>query len=307
MQAHPSGQQFEIENGPAALTAVEVGGGLRSFRSGDQEILDGYSSAEMCHDARGDVLIPWPNRTAGGRYRFNGTDEQLPINEPSHHNSIHGLVRWTNWSLSDRSESSVTLTHALYPQPGYPFALALQITYTLSDSGLETRMEAANSGSNPCPFGAGQHPYIKLGTGLINDLSLTIPARSMYRYNDDLIPTQKIPARGTDLDFQTGHPIGTTEINMDYTDLERGPDGRVRVTLEDPFTGRSVAVWMDESFRHATVYTGETVQPPDRRRHGLAVEPMTCPPNALVTGEDLIVLQPGESWTGRWGIEVRGF
>jgi aldose 1-epimerase len=62
---------------------------------------------------------------------------------------------------------------------------------------------------------------------------------------------------------------------------------------------------MDDAFPHATVYTGETVQPPARRRTSLAVEPMTCPPNAFVSGEDLLVLGAGESWQGTWGIVVR--
>jgi aldose 1-epimerase len=91
---------------------------------------------------------------------------------------------------------------------------------------------------------------------------------------------------------------------MDYTDLERGVDGRARVILQAPDGGVTVEVWMDEAFRHVTVYTGETVQPPFRRRQSVAVEPMTCPPNAFVSGEDLLVLQPGESWQGAWGIAI---
>jgi aldose 1-epimerase len=62
---------------------------------------------------------------------------------------------------------------------------------------------------------------------------------------------------------------------------------------------------MDEAFKHVTVYTGDTVQPASRRRQSLAIEPMTCPPNAFVSGEDLLTLQPGESWQGTWGVSVR--
>jgi aldose 1-epimerase len=91
---------------------------------------------------------------------------------------------------------------------------------------------------------------------------------------------------------------------MDYTDLERGGDGRAVVTLRAPHGTRSVEVWMDEAFKYVTIYTGETVNPPERRRHSLAVEPMTCPPNAFLSGEDLLLLQPGEDWSGSWGITV---
>ena len=36
----------------------------------------------------------------------------------------------------------------------------------------------------------------------------------------------------------------------------------------------------------------------------IAIEPMTCPPNAFRTGTDVIRLEPGGSWRGRWGISV---
>jgi len=36
------------------------------------------------------------------------------------------------------------------------------------------------------------------------------------------------------------------------------------------------------------------------------VEPMTCPPNALVNGTDLVVLEPGETFSATWGIRSGG-
>jgi aldose 1-epimerase len=32
---------------------------------------------------------------------------------------------------------------------------------------------------------------------------------------------------------------------------------------------------------------------------------MTCPPNALRTGKDVIALEPGQEWSARWGIVPR--
>jgi Galactose mutarotase and related enzymes len=62
-----------------------------------------------------------------------------------------------------------------------------------------------------------------------------------------------------------------------------------------------VTVWADDSWPWLQVFTGDL---PDIRRRGLAVEPMTCPPQAFRTGEDVIRLEPGESWSGEWGIEA---
>jgi aldose 1-epimerase len=49
------------------------------------------------------------------------------------------------------------------------------------------------------------------------------------------------------------------------------------------------------------LFTGDPL--PDVNRRSLAVEPMTCPPNAFRTGEGLIRLEPGGSFTSAWGIE----
>jgi len=300
----PSGEQLEISHGDLRATIVEVGGGLRSFSAGDLEVLDGYPAGEMCHDGRGQLLLPWPNRLAGGTYTFEGVTYQLPLSEPAHSNAIHGLVRWANWTVQTRTAESVTMAHRLHPMPGYPFMLDLSATYTLLDGGLQVTVRAVNTGAMPCPFGAGQHPYLRVGTPLVNSALLQVPAPTMHRYNDRLIPTGRVPVDGTPLDFRTLHPIGDTEINMDYMDLERDDDGRAHILLQAPDHGPALTVWMDQAFKHVTIYTGETVQPPSHRRHGLAIEPMTCPPNAFATGDDLLVLQPEEPWEGNWGIAV---
>lgn len=305
MSVFPSGEQVEIGSGSLRATVVEVSGGLRALTAGDLEVLDGYPTEEMCHDARGQLLMPWPNRLANGKYTFAGKEHQAPINETATDTAIHGLVRWANWHAAEQRLDSVTMRHRLLPSPGYPFALDLAAIYALGEAGLKVTLRAENIGVEACPFGAGQHPYVRVGTPLIDVASLQIPARTMLRYNEQLIPVGRTSVEGTPLDFRTARPIGETPINMDYTDLERDADGLARVTLTAPDGGPQVEVWMDEAFPHVTVYTGETVQPPDRRRHGLAIEPMTCPPNAFANGEDLVVLSPGESWEGSWGMTIR--
>jgi aldose 1-epimerase len=59
-------------------------------------------------------------------------------------------------------------------------------------------------------------------------------------------------------------------------------------------------LWVDEHFRSLMLFTGDPI--PDVARRSLAVEPMTCPPNAFRTGDGVIVLEPGGSFTGTWGI-----
>ena len=65
-------------------------------------------------------------------------------------------------------------------------------------------------------------------------------------------------------------------------------------------------LWMDEGFRYVHVYTADAVQDPARRRGAIAVEPLTCAPDAFNSGEGLITLAPGASFEGRWGLTPRG-
>ena len=96
-------------------------------------------------------------------------------------------------------------------------------------------------------------------------------------------------------------------IDYAYTDLARGADGLARLTLRNPADGREVDLWADGAYHYLEVFTGETVPQPERRRGGLGVEPMTAPPNALQTGEDVVRLQPGGVHTARWGLTLRGW
>ncbi len=73
-------------------------------------------------------MIPWPNRLRDGAYQFDDNDYQLALSEPAKGNAIHGLVRFANWTVAERSSDRVTMAHVLHPQPGYPFALRLTIS-----------------------------------------------------------------------------------------------------------------------------------------------------------------------------------
>jgi aldose 1-epimerase len=95
-----------------------------------------------------------------------------------------------------------------------------------------------------------------------------------------------------------------TWLDHALTDLERDGDGRAWVHLvASSGTESGVRLWADEGYRWLQVFTGDPLGP-DLRRRALAVEPMTCPPNAFVTGDDLLILSPGEAVTHTWGIDV---
>ena len=164
----PSGEQFELSSGAHRVVVVEVGGGIREWDG----ILLGYGPEEMCGSGRGQVLAPWPNRLAGGRYEWGGEELQLPVNEVASGSAIHGLVRWASWQAVEREAARVVLEHVLHPQPGYPFALGLRVEYRLAAAGLTIRTEAENVGPRDCPFGVGHHPYVFAPAARVDDLVL---------------------------------------------------------------------------------------------------------------------------------------
>ena len=94
----------------------------------------------------------------------------------------------------------------------------------------------------------------------------------------------------------------TVALDTAYGRLVRGEDGRAVVVLTDPERDAAVRLWVDEAYRYLMVHTGDEVHAAQRRRGALAVEPMTCPPEAFRTGADVVELEPGASWRGRWGL-----
>jgi aldose 1-epimerase len=297
----PSGEQLELELDDQSAVVTEVGAGLRAYSAGGRELLDGYGANEMSPSGHGQVLIPWPNRIEDGAYDFGGKRHQLPLNQVAEHNAIHGLVRWVAWTVAEREPHRVVLRHSLYPQPGYPFSLALAIEYELTAEGLRVRTTAENVGSETCPYGAGAHPYLTLGTATVDPLVLRAPGGTVLRSNERGIPVGSESVEGTEFDFRGGRPIGGTRLDNCFTDLERDGDRPARVELRDP-EGGSVTLWLDEGYRYLMLFTGDPL--PDVARRSLAAEPMTCPPNAFRTGEGLIRLDPGESFTSSWGIAL---
>jgi aldose 1-epimerase len=249
------------------------------------------------------VLIPWPNRLEDGSYEFDGRRHQVPIDDPAENAAIHGLVRWASWAVGRRTQESVAMEHLLHPRPGYPFSLALRIEYTLSDTGLSVATTATNVGPNPCPYGSGAHPYLTLGTEQIDSLLLRVPGATVLSSDERGLPTGRSPVEGTEYDFRQRTAIAATRLDSCFTDLERGEGGLARVELEDPESGNAVALWADGRYGYLMVFTGDPL--PDVNRRSLAVEPMTCPPNAFRSGEALIRLEPGASFTSSWGIAPR--
>lgn len=302
MTHFPSGEQFEIAAADYRGVITEVGAGLRVLSHRDVPLIDGYSREERCSGGRGQLLVPWPNRIADAEYFFDGVNYQLAVTEASTGCAIHGLTRWIPWRLDHHDATSLRLTTTLFPQPGWPGIVDLTVTYRVDESGLAVRLTAHNKSPESIPFGAGFHPYVLAGDDKIDYWTLQLPAETVVLCNDRGIPAERRSTSNSPYDFQDGNIIGDTQIDNPFTDLVRDEDGRAVVRVITP--AREVTLWLDDSYRWLQVFTGDQLDEVARRRRSLAIEPMTCPPNAFQTGEDLIVLQPDETWSSTWGLQA---
>jgi aldose 1-epimerase len=296
-----TGSQYPIEAGPYRATITGLGAGLRELHYRGEPLIDCYEPDELPPAGAGQLLAPWPNRIEDGKYTFDGAELQLAINEPAKATAIHGLTRWASWSLVQHETTALRLRHEPYGQQGYPFSVEIDAEYRVeAATGLRVTITARNRGSHPAPYGNGQHPYLTVRTPSIDECELTLPAAQWLPLDERGIPSgPPAPVDGTPYDFRKPRVIGDTRLDHALTGLDADGDGTAWAHLAA--NGTRVSLWAGPGYRWLQVFTGDPLGP-DRRRKSVAIEPMTCPPNAFVTGHDLLVLQPGDEVTHVWGI-----
>ncbi|MEV6844270.1 aldose 1-epimerase family protein [Actinoplanes sp. NPDC051411] len=299
--AAKSGTQWSIEADGHRAVVVEVGGALRHYSVGDTEVLDGFSAEELSPASAGQILAPWPNRIRDGHYVFDGQTYQLPLTEPARHNAIHGLVNWARWSAVEQSADAVTLEVEVPAQVGYPWWLRLRTRWSVSADGLRCDQEVVNNSGTTAPWGYSVHPYLQLPGVSVDDTLLHVPGQTRIVADARLLPIGAVKVAGTDYDYTEPRRIGIQILDTTFGEIEHGADGITEVSIADPGSAAKVTVWADDKFKYWQVFSGDTLHG-ERFRRSVAIEPMTCPPDAFRTGRDLITLQPGETWTASWGI-----
>jgi aldose 1-epimerase len=292
------GEQVEITRGDARAVVNTLGASLRAFEVAGVPYVETY--AEEPPLGAGAVLVPWPNRVAGATWTRDGGTHHLEPTEAARGNAIHGLVRRAEWTVTDRTAESVTLQVDVSGAQGWPFPFRTSISYTLDDTGLTVEHKVHNRGEQDMPFGVGTHPYPRPGNVDVDECELTLAARTVLPVDlETMIPNgEPIDVAGTDYDFSAGRALRDVELDTAFGGCRAGADELVRHSVSYGTGG--VSLWADPSFGWVQVFTpGEF---PGKGARAVAIEPMTCPPNALNTGVDLLWLSPDESWTGRWGI-----
>jgi len=283
-------------------TVAELAASLRRVQVAGTDLVQDYGADALPSGASGIVLVPWPNRVRDGRWTLDGKSQQLDITEPAKGNASHGLLRNTGYRVADASASSVTLTATVFPQHGYPFHLETSVRYALTDAGIDVVHELRNVGDRPAPFGVGCHPYLRVGDTAMRDLVVTVSGDRMLQTDERSLPVGETGVAGTPQDLREGAALRSVDLDTAYTGLAT-VDGKVRHRLTAP-DGRAVELAADPVFRWAQVFTTEVYDTDDGRIDAVAIEPMTCPPDALNSGTDLLRLEPGETWSAAWGLRL---
>ncbi len=292
--------ESELRHGDWAAVTSSHGASLRGVTWRGEPVVTGYRGLEAKQGGQGDVLIPFPGRVKGGSYDWDGIRHHLPITDKEGPNAIHGFVRTADWVTEAIGGAAVTYRLDFAGADGYPFPLTIQLQYALGDAGLMVECAVTNSGRTDAPVGMGFHPYFTLGSPLVNADTLTLPFMKVLEFQQ-LIPTGKmLGVTKSDVDFRTPREIGATRFNHCFAGPIADAEGRTTVTLQR--SSRAVHVWMDESFGHVVIYTGEAL-PPSLARTSIAIEPMTCATDALNhPAWGLLRLEAGETHVARWGV-----
>lgn len=294
--------EFELRHGAYEAAVTLRGAALRSLSHAGRDLVVPFESGNSIPDYRGVICAPWPNRLANGRYSWEGGEIQAPVNEPERNTALHGLVFDKLWSVAGRDESSVTLSTSLAPGEGYPFSLDLTVRYSLSATGLQGAVTAVNPGPGAAPYGVCPHPYLIAGRAPLDAWSLVIPADRFLQVTPDrLLPVGESSVEGHDFDFRTEKVLGRMEIDHAFTGISRDTHGTARVCVYDP-SGTGVELAWGSAWPWVQIHTGDKPVGPDRL--GLAVEPMTCPPDAFNSGTDVVRLAAGQVHSASWSIRA---
>ncbi|EWS80591.1 aldose 1-epimerase family protein [Brachybacterium phenoliresistens] len=299
----PRGRTWEIVAGPYRAGIAAVGAIVEHLTVDGRDLLVRNPATGPMQFYRGAVVAPWPNRIGDGRYTWDGQDIQAPLTEPDRQNALHGLVSFVPFEEVSSADEAVTLRTLLYPSPGYPFALELTVEHRVdAETGLTTTVTARNVGDQDAPYGVCPHPYLVAGPEPLDTWTLRTSVGTVMTVTPDrLLPTGLVRVdEGGEFDFREGKVLGSQEIDHAFTDLGRDEQGLARVVVTAP-GGTGVEMVADERCPWLQLHTADRPEP-ENNRLGLAVEPMTCPPDAFRSGDGVIRLAPGASHEAAWSV-----
>jgi aldose 1-epimerase len=263
------------------------------------------------------ILFPFPNRTKHGRFRFEGREYQLPLNESSGQHAIHGFSPKTPWRVVGRSsdEHSAKLAGEFRLSVDRPDLLAcwpgdcaIRLEYSLKVDELAVDVTIGNPAATAYPFGLGFHPYFACPNApdaKADEMILTCPTTEVWE-SEGPFPTGKKHLPEAALDFRNPKAVATLQLDTLFGVPSANCNSFASLGHSEAMGVLSIEA--GEAFREVLLFT-----PPHRR--AVAIEPYTCTTDAANLAEVGIdsgwrVLAPGDEFAERvryrWDANSRG-
>lgn len=255
------------------------------------------------------ILFPFPNRIRDGHFSWEGKEYQLPLNDSSGKNAIHGFAcrtRWRTVRLGADAQSAWVVgefqgsSDAPETRRLWPADYRIQVTYRLSRAALRIEATVENPDRVPLPFGLGYHPYFRIPATAgdkADDCWIQAGARSYWELRESLPNGRRQPVDGArDLNApRRFRDLQLDDVLTDLVSLDQSASGLVlRGSVGQGAGQAGMKLWTSSAFRELVLFT-----PPHRR--AICLEPYTCTTDAVNLqrrGVDAgwLVLEPGEKW-----------
>ena len=272
-----------------------LGASLQNLTSHNTEIINGISNTvEGLNDYKNTYksafLFPFPNRISEGKYEFGQTKYDLDCNEKALNNALHGYIYNKPFSMKNIETSENNAIVSLYYTDkgitkGFPFPYRLEIIYTFSPKKIAINFQVFNNGVKSFPYGIGWHPYFK--TSNLKTSSLNFEGETQYFLDERMIPQFEIP-----LKFK--NPLTIKDTFLDDCFITNKP--------QVYFKCDSYSIGIDSSPKNKKNYL-QVYTPPTK--DCVAIEPMTCAPNAFNNKNGLQVLEANANF--EWQISLEYF
>lgn len=254
------------------------------------------------------VLVPFPNRIRNGEFEWDGVKYQLPKNDPSQKNAIHGFACDNPWRVVEQEYDAnfAALTGEFQPLIDAPNALPLwpcdyrvQQTYVLYADRLRVEFSVTNVSTKSMPFGMGYHPYFHIGDQPEKTFVYGAGLQ-LWELIENLPTGNHVPVE-KNKDLTQPRIFNNLQADDVYTDLHMQKDVTSGLYMLGGIIFQELdtvlQVLGEKHYRELVVYV-----PP--HRNAVCIEPYTCTTDAInleKKGIDsgLMVLEPGETWQSR--------
>jgi aldose 1-epimerase len=284
------GEQLSISrlDGKASSIAEfdALGGQISHLVLGNAEVIPEFTGDNARAQVFGYTMAPWPNRLQDGKYQMAGTDYQTPKLD-SQNNANHGLLLDEKMEIVSHASDSLKLSYSFGQDAHYPFAIDLELEFSLEENALVTRATATNNSMQAAPFAIGFHPYFLMGS------KFTVSAGFTHQIATD----------------DRMLPVSAKEISR----LDLNQDSRELATLDDCYYGSNKVLVTNssgsfeirglENINYFMLYRPSALV--FAQGSALAIEPMSHPANIFATDIGSTEISAGESKSYSYEIRSR--